>query len=131
MHDLLARTGSATRLRRLRTVLKSQHHVHLGAERLAVELNGLLAAPIEKQIRLNHRNIASHSCFLNECFVFTHTTNRKRALGQFFRKSYPDGSRSELLKKTDNIAVLSFTQPLDGKRAIRAAAMIVLACLTV
>jgi len=38
--------------------LEAQHHLHLGAERLAVELDRLFAASIEHKIRLDrHRTL--------------------------------------------------------------------------
>src|SRR5262249_8754218 len=55
MHDLVvaARRDHAGG-RRLRAFLIAHHHLDLGAERLLVELDRLLAAAVEEQIRCRH-----------------------------------------------------------------------------
>src|SRR5215471_12160260 len=55
MHDLVVAAGrDHPGRRRLRAFLIAHHHLDLGAERLLVELDRLLAAAVEKQIRCRH-----------------------------------------------------------------------------
>src|SRR5262249_39483382 len=55
MHDLVVAAGrNPAGRRRLRAFLKAHHHLDLGAERLLVELDRLLAAAVEEQIRCRH-----------------------------------------------------------------------------
>src|SRR5260370_18438971 len=55
MHDLVVAAGrNPVGRRRFRAVLETHHHLDLGAERLLVELDRLLAAAVEEQIRCRH-----------------------------------------------------------------------------
>src|SRR5215469_8325452 len=55
MHDLVVAAGwNHAGRRRLRAVLETHHHLDLGAERLLVELDRLLAAAVEEQIGCRH-----------------------------------------------------------------------------
>src|SRR5215510_434494 len=55
MHDLVvAAWRDHTGRRRLRAFFIAHHHLDLGAERLLVELDRLLAAAVEEQIRCRH-----------------------------------------------------------------------------
>src|SRR5262252_7167461 len=55
MHDLVVAAGrNHAGRRRLRAFLIAHHHLDLGAERLLVELDRLLAAAVEEQIRCRH-----------------------------------------------------------------------------
>src|SRR6516165_5561746 len=55
MHDLVVAAGrDPAGRRRLRAILETHHHLDLGAERLLVELDRLLAAAVEEQIRCRH-----------------------------------------------------------------------------
>src|SRR5262245_42753426 len=55
MHDLVVAAGrNHAGRRRFRAFLIAHHHLDLGAERLLVELDRLLAAAVEEQIRCRH-----------------------------------------------------------------------------
>src|SRR5215475_141242 len=55
MHDLVVAAGrNHAGGRRLRAFLIAHHHLDLGAQRLLVELDRLLAAAVEEQIRCRH-----------------------------------------------------------------------------
>src|SRR5215831_7419912 len=55
MHDLVVAAGrDHAGRRRLRAFLIAHHHLDLGAERLLVEIDRLLAAAVEEQIRCRH-----------------------------------------------------------------------------
>src|SRR6516162_3135179 len=55
MHDLVVAAGrNHAGRRRLRAFLIAHHHLDLGAQRLLVELDCLLAAAVEEQIRCRH-----------------------------------------------------------------------------
>src|SRR5215472_17580499 len=55
MHDLVVAAGrNHAGRRRLRAFLIAHHHLDLGAQRLLVELDRLLAAAVEEQIRCRH-----------------------------------------------------------------------------
>jgi len=57
MHDLVAAIGRNHGL--LRAFLEPHHHLDLGAERLTVEIERLLAAAVEKQVWLNQHDLSS------------------------------------------------------------------------
>src|SRR5262249_28945372 len=55
MHALVVAAGRNPAGRRwFRAVLETHHHLDFGAERLLVEIDRLLAAPVEEQIRCRH-----------------------------------------------------------------------------
>src|SRR5207245_8932834 len=55
MHDLVVAAGrNPAGGRGFRAVLETHHHLDLGAERLLVEFDRLLAAAVEEQIRCRH-----------------------------------------------------------------------------
>src|SRR5262249_25983526 len=55
MHDLVVAAGrNHAGRRRFRAFLIAHHHLDLGAQRLLVELDRLLAAAVEEQIRCRH-----------------------------------------------------------------------------
>src|SRR6516164_5963023 len=69
MHDLIVAAGrNPVGRRRLRAVLETHHHLDLGAERLLVELDRLLAAAVEEQIRCRHGLLSFCPSRLKESF---------------------------------------------------------------
>src|SRR5215467_13550128 len=66
MHDLVVAAGrNHAGRRRLRAFLIAHHHLDLGAERLLVELDRLLAAAVEEQIRCRHGFSSLSTSFWN------------------------------------------------------------------
>src|SRR6185312_12544643 len=62
-----------------RRVLEAREHLHLGAERLAVELDRLLAATVEEDIRLHdHREPPRREAVLADAPIRAHPSTAKR-----------------------------------------------------
>ena len=65
VHDFVFRTGRARAVRRIGIFLEAHHVVDFGAQRVAVELDGFLAAAVEEQVDFNVSGwfgIGVHGC---------------------------------------------------------------------
>jgi hypothetical protein len=77
VHDLVLAAGRNHAGRRfLRTFVEAHHHPDLGAERLLVEVDRLLAAAIEEQIRCHWHDLSPLLFDLNDACVALSGDNR-------------------------------------------------------
>src|ERR1700732_4383933 len=81
----------------IRAVFEAHERRYLGAKRIAVELDGLFAAALERQVRLNNTIIIFCAHIFMSFSLFQAYNERGRVFRtSFFRRSLGGGRRSRL-----------------------------------